>query len=507
MRLVTEPQTAEAVSLGARPLSLSEFYEVCAGDRTVELSPAARPALDASRRLLERVIRERRRVYGVTTGFGPLAGQFLDPCETESLQENLLYHLASGVGPLLSRTHTRGLMLARAASMVQGRSGVRPASLELLLTALNDGYTPEVPAIGTVGASGDLTPLAHMTLGLIADRGLRLEGKEGLAFVNGTSAMTGIAALNGELARRAALVALRLSVLYAELMEGRLEAWQPAFGAARPHRGQKEAHRLLAKFAEGSGRLQPSTKMPPVLPERMSGNPAPQDPYTIRCVPQIYGAILDVVRFHNDTVETELNSVTDNPLFFAADDPADDMVLHGGNFYGQHVAFASDALAAAVVKIAIHSERKVARLVDPAMNGGRFPAMLQPNRLGLQSGFMGAQVTSSALLAEMRTQAIPASIQSVPTNGNNQDVNPMGTIAARRTATLVDRLYEVLAIEALALAQAFDLAGGQEFGASSRSLVEWIRAESAHVDNDRPLAPDITRLAARLREEQATALN
>jgi tyrosine ammonia-lyase len=318
--------------------------------------------------------------------------------------------------------------------------------------------------------------------------------REALAFVNGTSAMTAVAALNAIDAQRALELALRSTVLYAELLGGRSEAYHAHFAAVRPHAGQQWATRELHRLCAGSRRLQPYA--PKFLPAETIGiNELPQDPYTIRCAPQIFGAIADVLRFHNDIVETELNSVTDNPIFF------DDDVLHGGNFYGQHVAFASDALMTAIVKLAVHSERKIARITDETQNRG-LPAFLQGNRTGLHSGFMGAQVTASAIVAEMRIKAVPASIQSIPTNGNNQDVVTMGTIAARRTAELIDYLFDLLAIDAMVMVQAFEIRGGfesDEFAPSSKQLASQIRSISPFVKEDRPLHADIARVSQELR--------
>jgi tyrosine ammonia-lyase len=354
---------------------------------------------------------------------------------------------------------------------------------------------------GEVFFDGARRPSAEV-LGEVGLRALDLERKEGLGFVNGTSAMTGMALVNGREARDAWRLGLRLGVLYAELMEGHREAWHAAFGAVRPHPGQRRAHSVLAELSEDSGRLRRHPPLPPEL-EMDSGDaiaherPSPQDVYTIRCLPQLYGAIGDSITFHDTTVARELNAVTDNPLVL----PDEEMVLHGGNFFGQHVSSASDALNHAVIQMAVHAERVVARITDRRRNG-ELPPFLQGRQTGLNSGFMGAQVTASALVAEMRTGASPASIQSIPTNADNQDVVTMGTIAARRVGISLERLYEVLAIEALVLVQGFDLVGGfegAEFCASSRGLADWVRERSAFLGEDRPLASEIGSIAAELR--------
>ncbi len=511
-----------AVDVGAA-ITTGDVFRAASGRVTVTLGAAATQRMHASHAALTRMVHERRRIYGVTTGFGPLASHPVTPEHAELLQRNLVYHLCSGVGKPLSPLHTRAMMIARAASLARGYSGVSAPLFHTLLDCINLDLVPVVPEMGTVGASGDLTPLAHVTLALMGEgdmwyKGERLPShdaliaaglspitlghKDGIALVNGTSCMTGIAAINAERARRAAALSIRLAVLYAECLGGREEAWDPRFGIARPHAGQATVHAALARWTTGSARLKRAVQPPPRLDESQAHDgwlpegELPQDPYSIRCVPQIIGAVLDVLTFHDNIVTTELQSATDNPLIFADDDA----ILHGGNFYGQHVAFASDTLLLGVAKLAIHAERCIARLTDKSQNQG-LPAFLHGGPDGVNSGFMGAQVTASALIAEIRTRATPASIQSVPTNGNNQDVVTMGTIAARKTADVLDLVFHVLSIHALVLAQAAELRGGQSlnaFAPTSQALVRWIREGSAALNVDRPLAPDIARTAARL---------
>lgn len=526
---IMSPTAASAEALAAvdigGALDTRAVYEVATGQRPLALGAAAAARMAASHATLTRIVEERRRIYGVTTGYGPLASHPVTPEHAAQLQRHLVYHLCSGVGAPLSRVHTRAMMVARAASLAQGFSGVGVPLFEQLLACINLDLVPVVPEMGTVGASGDLTPLAHVALALMGEgemwyQGVRLPSasalqaaglapitlghKEGIALVNGTACMTGIAAISAERARRAAALALRLSVLHAECLGGRLEAWDTRFAVARPHAGQVSAHAALQRWVAGSSRLASPVQPPPPLDESQSADgwlpegELPQDPYTIRCVPQLIGAVLDVLRFHDETVVTELQSATDNPLIFADDDA----ILHGGNFYGQHVAFASDTLLLGAVKLAIHAERCIARLTDRAQNHG-LPAFLHGGPDGVNSGFMGAQVTASALVAELRTRAVPASIQSVPTNGNNQDVVTMGTIAARKTADALDLVYHVLAIHTLSLAQAAELRGGTAldgFAPGSRALVRWVRERAEHLHQDRPLSPDIELLSTRLEQ-------
>jgi tyrosine ammonia-lyase len=519
----------EALDVGC-DLTPADLFAIAIDGCPVTLGDAARSRMRAAEVTLQRLVSERRRIYGVTTGYGPLASHAVTPEHAEQLQRHLIYHLAAGVGAPLSERHVRATMAARAASLARGYSGVSTSLHALLLACLNHDIIPVVPEMGTVGASGDLTPLAHIALALIGEgevtvRGARMASadalraahltpavlghKEGIALVNGTSCMTGIAAVNAVRARRLLALALRVGVIYSECLSGKREAWDARIGHARPHAGQARAHAMLAECSRGSHRLTGTPPVPPRLDESLAHDgwlpegELPQDPYTIRCLPQEIGAALDVLEFHDQVVTTELQSATDNPLVFADDGT----VLHGGNFYGQHVGYASDALALAVIKTAIHAERCLARITDVAQNHG-LPAFLHGGRDGVNSGFMGAQVTATALVAEMRTRATPASIQSIPTNANNQDVVTMGTIAARKTAEHLDLAYQVLAIQTIAVAQAAELRGGMAcsgFAPESARLVSWVREHVPALGTDRSLSRDISLIASRLEREDWAA--
>ncbi len=500
-----------------QPLTPEQLEAIAQGG-TLTLSGAHWQAVNACRDYLEQLINERRRIYGVTTGYGPLANTYVDTAASAQLQRGLVYHLSSGTGPLYQPHQVRAIMAARAATVARGHSGIRAESLQLVLDCLRLDLIPEVPSMGTVGASGDLTPLAHVTLALMGEgrmtvkgqsvaaaealqtaglKALDPEGKDALALVNGTSAMTAMAGLNASRSERALQLSVLLTALYGELLNGRLEAFQPGLSEVRPHPGQAWAQQTLLAVCTGSERLQGYDNAPPRLPDTVTPGaalleqPLPQDAYTFRCAPQHLGAVRDTMDFHRQTVERELGSVTDNPIFF----PDTRSVLHGGNFFGQHVALAADALNNALITLAVHSERRIARITDPTLNQG-LPPFLRGNNNGLHSGFMGAQVTASALVAELRTHAQPASIQSVPTNANNQDVVTMGTIAARRCADSLDRLHELLAIEAMILTQGMSLRDGPEsFAPATQSLAKAVRAQVLPLTDDRPLANDIQRLS------------
>jgi tyrosine ammonia-lyase len=506
--------TANCVELTPAGLSLNQLEAVAYGLPLI-LGEAVNRQVECSHARLDRYLQENRRIYGVTTGYGPLADTLVGSDYSGQLQRNLIAHLRAGVGAPLSRLQTRATMAARISTLAQGHSGVSPVALQTLVQCLNHDAIPVVPSMGTVGASGDLTPLAHIAGALMGQGEMCLGGteprradevlqsigikpfepggKDALALVNGTSAMTGIAGLNGTGADRALRWSTLLCAGHAEVLDGRLEAWHPAFGQVRPHPGQQRLHRWLnllvkptERAAEDSHRVNPG--------EVTQLDSAIQDPYSLRCAPQLLGAVSDQIDWHNQTVHIELNSVTDNPIL-----PDDlDGVLHGGNFYGQHVAFASDALANAVITMAVHAERRIARLCHPRLNKG-LSAFLQPDNTGLQSGFMGAQVTASALLAEMRTKAVPASIQSIPTNGDNQDVVTMGTIGARRTAELLELLNTLLAIDALMVAQAVDLrirqTRGFAPGTAVAELLAWVRSRVPGLTKDRTMNRDIADIA------------
>ena len=517
--------TGDALILEPGRTRLADIEAIAAGS-DVTLSQNAMERVKASHGRLQRYLHENRCIYGVTTGYGPLADTMVGRDHAGELQHNLVAHLSSGVGAPLERDQTRATMAARIAALGLGFSGISFDALALLMSCLNADAIPVVPSMGTVGASGDLTPLAHIAGALMGDGQMALEGldpqpagdvlatlgltpftpggKDALALVNGTSAMTGIAALNGMLAGRALKWSSLVTVAHARVLGHHREAWHPAFGALRPHNGQKTLHRWLNALNGDAGPTA-ATDAETVAESSLHRIDRPiQDPYSMRCAPQLLGAVHDQLQWHNQVVETELNSVTDNPVL-----PDDlDGTLHGGNFYGQHVAFASDALANAVITMAVHAERRIARLSNPRLNEG-LPAFLQPDRNGLQSGFMGAQVTASALLAEMRVQATPASIQSIPTNGDNQDVVTMGTIGARRTHHLLSLLFRILSIDALMATQALELRQqadpDHDASPAITEFAAWVRGHAPPLHRDRPLSSEIETTAAAMRAHGALA--
>ena len=502
-----------------------ELEQVARGELQIGIGLKLKARLEAGERLLDRLLKERAWVYGLTTGFGPLATTLVEPSEREALQRGLIAHLSSGVGELLDAESSRAILYARLLSLSRGHSCASRRLVAQIAALLNAGLAPTIPAYGTVGASGDLTPLAHAARGLLGEgelwingeqresasealsrcglKRLKLTDREGLALVNGTSAMTALAALSQAKATRLFERALDLAVAYGEILGAQRGAWHRALGELRPHPGQQRVHEALERRADSSSRLNDSARgpwraLPPLSGDEAvvrSSQPLIQDAYSLRCVPQLFGAIGDVMSWHREIVERELISVTDNPIF----DVEQERVHHGGNFFGQHVAFASDALAAALIQMMVWLERVGARLCQGKQGDG-LPAFLiwRQDQAGLQSGFMGAQVSASALVALARTRAsVSASTQSISTNAGNQDVVTMGTIAAMKVHELMPRLSELMAITAMMIAQAMELKSEALRGycASSLKLHELTRSVSPRLERDRALSEEIAALA------------
>jgi tyrosine ammonia-lyase len=412
--------------------------------------------------------------------------------------------LASGVGKPFSVSQTRAAMVARLQTLLQGHSGASERVIMALKQMLDEGITPIVPQLGTVGASGDLTPLSHLALAMcgegdvvfnrqqrsaqsaLAERGIapiNLTRRDALALVNGCSFSAAVAGLNGARARRLLRWAMLCASGYSQVLGAHDEALSPLLAAVRPHFGQLTVREEL--FRLNLGNTYTKAKADVGVP--------PQDPYTLRCQTQIFGAILDALDHHDATVEIELNSVSDNPTL----DPESGAVVHGGNFFGQHVAFVSDYLRIALIQWAQWCERAIARLVDPSLNQQSLPAQLR-GKPG-HSGFMGAQVTATALLAELKSSAIAASIQGVSTNANNQDIVPMATMAARHTSDALDLLANLQAILMLALCQSVDFLAAdadKKFSPALLAMHARVRENIPWMAVDRSMTNDIQLIAA-----------
>ena len=496
----------QPLRLGDEPLTLEALAEVARGGRKVTVGARARGAMDRARRVVDEVVAggdAAPAVYGVNTGFGALAEVRISAAEVTRLQQNLVRSHAAGVGSPLPREAVRAMMLLRAAVLATGRSGARTVCCERLCELLAAGIHPVIPARGSVGASGDLAPLAHLALGMIGEghveyhgqtmpaaealaragiAPLVLEAKEGLTLLNGTQHMTavgGLAVLDAEVTCRIADVAGALSL---EALKGTARAFDPRVVGARPHPGQIAVGAALRALLVGSE-----------IAESHKDCGKVQDPYSLRCMPQVHGASRDVLAFARTVLEREVASSTDNPLVFI-DGPEGDEMISGGNFHGQPVAIALDAAAIAVAELANISERRIEQLVNPHLSSG-LPPFLAPDS-GLNSGFMIAQVSAAALVSENKVLAHPASVDSIPSSAGREDHVSLGATAALKLATIHDHVRTVLAIELLCAAQGIDLRRPLRTTAPLEAIHAVIRAKVPAMPVDRPIAPDIVAVRA-----------
>jgi histidine ammonia-lyase len=492
------------LTFSTRALELDQLAPILAGERvTVRLAPEVRRRVVAGRKVVDAVLRDGRTVYGVNTGFGKLARVRIGADELEQLQVNLLRSHACGVGEPLPTATVRALMLLRIRTLATGRSGARVALIEKLVELLNADVIPRVPSQGSVGASGDLAPLAHLALALIGEgevdhagvrcaaadalakagiAPLRLAPKEGLSLINGTqvtTALTAEALLRAEGVARAADLACALTV---EALKGTNRAFDARIHAARPHPGQQLAAANLFALIEGS----------PILASHQECDRV-QDPYSLRCAPQVHGACRDQLAEARRVLEIEINAATDNPLVFAEDGE----ILSGGNFHAQPIAAAADRIAAAVADLSSICERRVENLVNPDLNFG-LPAFLTP-KPGLCSGLMIAQVVAAALVSENKSLSFPASVDSIPTSANKEDHVSMGPIAARKALQIVANAERVVGIELVAAAQALDFETKLKTTKALRAVHACVRERVAHLDVDRVLAPDLEAAALLVR--------
>jgi histidine ammonia-lyase len=499
----------EQLVLTGTDLTLEDVHRVVHGDLDVVLDAAAVKRMRASRAVIDELVASDAVVYGVTTGFGDLVSKRISAADSSRLQENLLVSHAVGVGAPHGRHTVRAMLLLRANALARGFSGVRPELVERLLDFLRLNVHPQVPEQGSVGASGDLAPLAHLALPLIgrgraevdgqamdgaaalAKRGLTpltLEAKEGLALLNGTQQMTAVGALallHAEWLLRTANVAAAMSV---EALMGTDVAFSDAYQQTRPHPGQLAVARQLRHLLRDSA----------LIKSHHAGAHKVQDPYSIRCVPQVHGAVWDALAHVRRVLEVEINAVTDNPLVFpgGADiDPAaaatgGGRVVSGGNFHGEPIALALDFMKIAVAEIGSISERRIAQLVD-AESSGLPPFLVK--EAGLNSGLMLLQYTAAALVSENKVLAHPASVDSIPTSAGQEDHVSMGPIAARQASAIVRNVEHVVALELLCAAQGLDfrLESGLALGAGVAEAHRRVREKVGHRDDDRDPQPEI----------------
>lgn len=493
------------LALTGNDLSFRDLEEVVFEGRRAELAPAARRGVEASRAVVERLLASGATAYGINTGFGELATVRIPADQVRQLQVNLVRSHACGVGPLLAETEVRAIILLRANALAKGLSGVRPVVIETLCAMLAAGVHPVIPSQGSVGASGDLAPLAHLALVAIGEgeamyqgerlaggealrragiAPLALEAKEGLALLNGTQGMLALAALGLLEALLLADTADAAAGLSLDALRGSPAAFDARIQQARPFRGQALVAERLRRLNEGS-EIRESHRS-------AQRDPRVQDAYSLRCVPQVHGAARDVLEQAAATLAIELNSATDNPLVFPAGASGEEAVLSGGNFHGQPVALAADQMALALATLAGISERRIEHMTNP--HSSLLPAFLVANP-GLNSGFMMLQVTAAALASETKTLAAPHCVDSIPTSANQEDYVSMGMGAARRLKPMLENLRNILAIELLCACQGIDFLAPLRTGPRGQQIHAAVRRVSPKVEQDRSLAGDIAAVA------------
>jgi histidine ammonia-lyase len=491
----------DPLTITGRDLKIDDVVAVANG-RTVVLDPNALPAIQRSRQAVEHLVAEGEIAYGVTTGFGRFKDKLIEPDQVWQLQLNLLRSHAVGVGPMLEERVVRGMLLVRANTLALGYSGVRPRIIQLLLDMLNRGVHPRIPAQGSLGASGDLAPLAHLALVLIGEgeathQGEILDGttalahaslspvelraKEGLALINGTTLMVGMGAL---LVRRAINLVLTADVaacLSLEALHGTGRAYDVRVHRARPHPRQIDCAAFLCRLITGSQFLH-------------SDRSNVQDPYTLRCVPQVHGAVRDAIAYAEWVINIELNAANDNPLIFTDEESGEIDVISAGNFHGEPIALAMDYMKLALTDLGNMSERRVARLVDADTNNGVLPMFLTEQG-GLESGMMMVQYTAAALASENKVYAHPASADSISSSANVEDHVSMGATAVRHSEKVLDHVETIVAIELLAAAQGIDFRkremGVDTLGEGTGIAYELIRRQVPFLSEDSVLAPHI----------------
>ncbi|HEY5087535.1 MAG TPA: histidine ammonia-lyase [Gemmatimonadaceae bacterium] len=491
--------TAETVRIDGRSLRIEDVVSVARARARVEVSDAARAEMAASNAIVTRIVERNEVVYGVTTGFGKLSDIAIPPHRLAELQVNLIRSHAVGVGPLLSEAEVRAMMLLRANVISKGFSGARAALVDLLAGMLNAGLFPPIPEQGSVGASGDLAPLAHLALSMIGEGILFKDGKsgpaaemlranglepvelgpkEGITLINGTQTHTAIAALlvhDAERLWRAAHVAAAMSL---EALKGTPVAFDARIQKARGQIGQQESARVMRLLLADSE----------IRESHRSNDRRVQDAYGLRCVPQVHGPVLDALRWIEGMVSRELNSATDNPLVFENGE-----MLSGGNFHGQAVAMALDFLAIAATNLAVISERRTDRLVHPDLNEG-LPAFLSPDA-GTNSGFMMAQVTAASITSECKVLSHPSSVDSIPTDGSKEDVVPMAMGAAWKARRIITNVRNVLAIELMCGAQGIDFRAPLAPSTAVGRAHDRVRAVVPRLVRDRVMSGDIELIA------------
>lgn len=501
--------TTPTILIDGESLSFAQLYDVAANRARIALAPLASARMQTSRKVVEGVVASGATAYGVNTGFGELAEVRISADQIRQLQLNLVRSHCCGVGAPLSEMETRAMILLRANTLAKGFSGVRPVIVETLCEMLNRGVHPVIPSQGSVGASGDLAPLAHLAAVAIGEgeamfqgvkllggeamqragiAPLQLQAKEGLSLLNGTQgmlALIGLALRDAQVLCDTADVAAALSL---DALRGSPAAFDARIMAARSHPGAAITARNIVRLNLGSA-IRESHRA-------AETDRRVQDAYSLRCTPQVHGAARDSILKASGVAAIELNSATDNPLVFSSPG-GEGEIISGGNFHGQPLAMAADQLAVAFATLGGISERRIASMTNPQTS--MLPAFLIKNA-GLNSGFMIAQVAAAALASELKAFSMPHSVDSIPTSGDQEDYVSMGMAAARRLAPMLGNLQRILAIELLAACQGIDLLAPLRTGKEGQRAMDLVRSVVPTLESDRPLAPDIEAVAALLRD-------
>lgn len=480
--------------IDGKSLTVENSADIVENNIELKLSRSSVSKINASRKLVEKWIRKKEVVYGINTGFGEFKDVIISPLDTEKLQRNLILSHSSGIGKYLPDVIVRLMLLFRINSLAKGHSGIRLELMEFLINIFNKNIIPLVPSQGSVGSSGDLAPLSHMALAFIGEGKCKLNGevmgsrdalkkcgmnpislssKEGLALTNGTQMMSAFLCKS----LHDSILLSKLSDISAsasvEASRGTSKAFSDILQKARPHRGQINTARNLRKLLSGSGIMKSHKECAKV-----------QDAYSIRCIPQVHGAVKDTIEYCKKVLETEINSATDNPLIF----PETGEHIEGGNFHGEPLALAADFLGIAVSELGSISERRIARLVDGSLSG--LPRFLTKNG-GINSGLMIAQYTAASLASENKVLAHPASVDSIPTSANQEDHNSMGSIASRKCLNIVNNVRKIIAIEFLCAMQGITLLRPLKAGRGVERAYGLIRKKVSGLDEDRIISDDI----------------
>jgi len=503
------------VFIDGETLTIEDVVAVARDHTEVEIPQNVRERVEKCRQIVEEFVKEKRVVYGVTTGFGALGSVIIPPEGIKELQSNLIRSHSVGVGKPLDKNVTRALMLLRANTLAKGNSGVRLKTLETLVQMINKGVHPVIPEKGSVGASGDLAPLSHMTLVMMGEGEAEYEGKimsgkeamekagispveldskEGLALINGTQVMTAIGALALYDAERLIKTVEIATAMSLEALSGMSDAFDERIHRVRPHPGQITSAKNIQLLIKGSQIIKPSKEV-----VRESGMRPPHDPYSLRCAPQVLGSVRYAIAYARKVVEVEVNSATDNPLIFVEDKEC----LSCGNFHGQPISIAMDLLGIALAVVGNLSERRIARLTDENLSAG-LPAFLIHEEVekGIHSGFMSTQITAAALASENKALAHPASVDSIPTSANFEDSVSMGPIAARKAMEILRNVEYILAIELLCAAQGIDFRGSDKLGKGTSVAYSMIRKRVPMLKEDRVMCKDVETMVELIRSEE-----